>query len=202
MAERNDGAGGQFGMLCAAGEILHQGFETLLAGVALLVGNAHVPVLRSLLNESHGYAQGVHPAAELRAAEQHLLRHILMTVEHGLHLLAATWQTQVGAATLITCLVVEGDALFLQVDALANVVCDGADRVDICMQAVETCTKRSHRHRAVVAILMGNAMQNKKVAPGIAHLINIFTEVAECSRYVGITGKGRAKLTSDDLPPC
>ena len=88
--------------------------------------------------------------------------------------------------------------MLLQGNTLADIICDNPYGVSIGMQTVETGTEGTHGHRTVITILMSHAVKYEVVDTGIAHLINIITEVAEHSRNVGIAGIGRAELATDD----
>ena len=63
----------------------HRGQRVDDAFEAFLTTRGRVPVLRTALHEHHSHAERIHPVRKRRRAEQHLLRHILMRIQHRLH---------------------------------------------------------------------------------------------------------------------
>ena len=159
MSERNYLGRSYLGMLRTLGKSLHELLEAFLARTALSVFDRDVPVLRASLDEGHGYAEAVHLVCELSVAEEHLLGHILMAIEHGFYLALPAGQTNVSPHALGKGLVlgivrsiersveIKFGTMALQLDALTNVVGDSAHGVDVGVCAVETCAEGAHCER-------------------------------------------------------
>lgn len=90
----------------------HRGQRVDDAFEAFLATGRRVPVLRTALHEHHSHAERIHPVRKRRRAEQHLLRHVLMRIQHRAHRLlfrqAQTYPLPVAAIHVVEYLSLSG----------------------------------------------------------------------------------------------